>query len=100
MFFLFYFSGPYFDFQVYFFWVLRDFSAFEWFRTMIVQLQSELKMYQLLDQVEINVHLTGKFKQDDDIGMCSTEFLYLSISFIDFESFSLSLLNQVSWRIC
>ena len=35
---------------------------------MIVQLQSELRMYELLDQVEINVHLTGKVKQDEDFG--------------------------------
>jgi NADPH oxidase 2 len=55
--------------KVYFFWVLREFKSFEWFREMVLQLQAELRAFDLLNNVEIHLHLTGKLKQDEHLGL-------------------------------
>mmetsp|Transcript_1511 Transcript_1511/g.4104 ORF Transcript_1511/g.4104 Transcript_1511/m.4104 type:complete len:527 (+) Transcript_1511:237-1817(+) len=55
--------------KVYFYWVLREFKAFEWLRTMLIQVESELVADGFADSVEFNIHVTGKVKQDDEMGM-------------------------------
>tara|TARA_R110002050_G_scaffold277704_1_gene423479 strand:+ start:339 stop:701 length:363 start_codon:yes stop_codon:yes gene_type:complete len=57
--------------KVYFYWVLREFKAFEWFRTMMVQVERELEADGFSDSVEFNIHVTGKIKADEELGMCS-----------------------------
>mmetsp|Transcript_2188 Transcript_2188/g.6891 ORF Transcript_2188/g.6891 Transcript_2188/m.6891 type:complete len:553 (-) Transcript_2188:85-1743(-) len=46
--------------KVYFFWISRDYSAFEWFQSMLAELESELAAAGLSDYLEINIYTTGK----------------------------------------
>jgi Ferric reductase NAD binding domain len=50
--------------KVYFFWISRDYSAFEWFQSMLAELESELAAAGLSEFLEINIYTTGKVSMD------------------------------------
>jgi len=47
--------------KVYFFWVIRDFGSFEWFRSLLMAIEAQ----DLDDHIEIHTYLTAKLKPDD-----------------------------------
>jgi len=48
--------------KVYFFWISREHTAFEWFGDLLQRIEKETKNLGYF--LEINIYLTGRFKQD------------------------------------
>ncbi|GAA5862451.1 hypothetical protein JCM8547_002069 [Rhodosporidiobolus lusitaniae] len=47
--------------KVYFFWVCRDYEAFEWFQSLLLALEEQ----DLDDRIEIHTYMTGRVQEND-----------------------------------